>query len=185
MSPGVLGYSIKFLVVSKIAIRNKVYWFKNMYMCIYNLSSQNVQCSWLYFCLFQPSDKSLLWFAFCCCHKYHDQDQLGEERNCLLLSVTVHHHRKPGQKLKAGARSRNHGGMLLPGLSHMTCSSRFLIQPRNICLPRVALLTEGCILFHQWTVRTMPHRPIWWREGCNRNFLILSDSRLGQVGDSY
>lgn len=131
-----------------------------MDMCIYNLSSQNVQSSWRYPCLLQPSDKSLLWFAFRCCHKYHDQDQCGEKRHCFLPSVTVHRHRKPGQELKAGARSRKHGGTLLPGWCPMACSSCFLIQPRNICLPRVTLLTVGCILFRQGTVKTVPHRPI-------------------------
>lgn len=76
-----------------------------------------------YLIIFLALHKKQLYFLSLVSIKTHGQKQVGAERVCLNMEVTVHHQGELGQELHAG--TEDHGGTLF-----MACSA-FLIPLRT------------------------------------------------------
>lgn len=68
--------------------------------------------------------------------------------------LTAHHPEKPSQQLKAGARWRNHGRILVIGLLSLASSDTFLIQSTLTC-SGVTRRTVGWVNFYQLAIKKM------------------------------
>lgn len=89
----------------------------------------------------------------------------------LHFQITFHHHwGHSGHNLKAGIGKQNveHGGktsswrMLLTGLLLRARSACYLKQPWTIC-PVIAAPPVGWVFSHHSLMKSIAHRPIWWR----------------------
>lgn len=100
---------------------------------------------------------------------------------------------KKKKKKSQGRSPRNlemgtgdHRGTLLNGLLSGPGSATFLIQPRTTC-PGMTLLTVGCVLLHQLSIKKTPlqslvFRPVCWEHCLNWSSLFPDVPSLWQVG---